>query len=69
MAECSAVYAEEATKLMLLGQPEDAATNLTHAMQVSRARAAPLSCSCTEPHACCLYLPYGCLLMTGMARV
>ena len=34
MAECSVVYADEATKLMLLGQAADAATNLTHAMQL-----------------------------------
>lgn len=34
MAECAGVYADEATKLMLLGQSADAATNLTHAMQL-----------------------------------
>lgn len=33
MLSSSEVYAEEATKLMLLGHHEDAATNLTHAMQ------------------------------------
>jgi len=34
MVDSSEVYAEEATKLMLLGQPEDATLNLTHAMQL-----------------------------------
>lgn len=34
MADCAAVYADEANKLMLLGFFEDAASNLTYAMQL-----------------------------------
>ena len=32
MGECAAVYKDEATKLLLLGSPSDAISNLTHAM-------------------------------------
>ena len=34
MASCADVYTEEATKLILLGAPEDAVTNITHAMDL-----------------------------------
>ena len=53
MADCSAVYAEEATKLMLLGQAEDAATNLTHAMQVRP----PLARVTRQPRCACMAHP------------
>ena len=34
MSECADVYSEEATKLILLGSPADAVSNLTHAMSL-----------------------------------
>ena len=39
MRECAAVYTEESTKLVLLGSPSEAVSNLTHAMALQPADA------------------------------